>query len=84
MSLRDAKFSLLLVCRDLVRLLVLISLVYLIDKDSALRLTTKFAIVCTWANSLFHFFCKIFIQKTKPRRILKLKFREKFKSIGKK
>ena len=40
MGLRDAKFSLLLVCRDLVRLLVLISLVYLIDKDSALLLTT--------------------------------------------
>ena len=45
MGLRDAKFSLLLVCRDLVRLLVLICLVYLIDKGSAQLLTTKFVIV---------------------------------------
>lgn len=45
MGLRDAKFSLLLACCDLVRLLVLIYLDYRIDEDSALPSNTKFVIV---------------------------------------
>ena len=46
MGLRDAKFSVLLVCRDLVRLLVIISIIYLIGKGSALLFTTKFIVRC--------------------------------------
>ena len=47
MGLRDAKFSLLLVCRELVRLLVLISLIYLIDKDSDVLVATNFVGILT-------------------------------------
>ena len=44
-TLRGIKFSLLLVCCDLVEQPFPVSSVYLIDKDSALLLTTKFVIV---------------------------------------
>ena len=52
MGLRDAKFSVLLVCRDLVRLLVIISIIYLIGKGSALLFTTKFIVRCKHESAM--------------------------------